>query len=74
MLSAEKGWGMVEASVTATWWWWGTCLTGEGAFLQAKLEARVPTQPWEMPVRVSVAEGWVGRRKELCLALGLSKQ
>lgn len=34
----------MEASITTTWWWWGTCLiTGEGAFLQAKLEARVPT-------------------------------
>lgn len=68
---------MVEASITATWWWWGTCLTGEGAFLQAKLEARVPTQPWEMPVMVSVAGGGLGGGRSCvwlsaCLSSGFS--
>lgn len=75
MVSAEKGWRMGEASITATWGSWGnSLLAGEEAFLQAKIEARVLASAREMPVMVSVAGGSVGRGKKLCLALSLSKQ
>lgn len=73
MLLAERASGKGEASLTATWWWGNSLLAVEGAFLQAKIEARVLPRAWEMPVMVSVAGGWVGRRKKLCLALSLCK-
>lgn len=74
MLSVERGLGKGDATVTATWWLWGdSLLAGVEPFLQAKVEARVPTWAWEIPVMVSVVGGWVRRRKKLCLTLSSCK-
>lgn len=51
--------GEGEACITAAWWG-NSSVAGEGAFLQAKVGARVLTRAWELPVTVSVAAGGLG--------------
>lgn len=53
--------GEGEASITATWW--GNSFSArEGAFLQARLGARVPTWTWGNAGRGECCRRWVGRR------------
>lgn len=73
MLSAERGDGGRGRLLLLQHGSFGgdSLLAGEGAFLQAKVEAKVLTWAWEMPVTVSVAGRWVERMKKLCLAFSL---